>query len=159
MKSTIYSTIIGLVLLLLYFLQYFIGLEWEWLAALQSQQMYKRWSGLAMALFILFQWLLTFSRVIPKFRMYAVKINTMHKWIGALSPILFYLHSAEIGYGYLALLSYIFFTNTLLGNLNLDFIRLTSEAWFKGWMIVHVCLSVIVVFLMVYHITIVFYYK
>ncbi len=153
------STIVGLILLIVFFLQFFFKLEWDWLFQLQEQQMYKRWSGLALALFIVFQWVLTGTRVIKKFRKYAMSMQTIHKWLGAVSPLLFYIHSAQLGYGYLLLLSYIFFSNTLLGYLNLDVIKNNSEALFKGWMIAHVALSIIVTIMMVFHITMVFYYK
>lgn len=153
------STTIGLILLFLFFLQFALDLKWEWLYKLQQEEMFKRWSGFGLAIFILFQWLLTFSRVIQKFRKYSLKVTQLHKWIGALSPLLFYLHSMELGYGYTALLAYIFLINTLLGYFNLDVIKSANEVLFKGWMIVHVAFSIIVTLLMVFHIGVVFYYK
>lgn len=83
----------------------------------------------------------------------------LHKWAGALSPIFFYMHSMGMGYGYLALLSYIFLANALLGYINLDVIKNNSELLFKGWMILHVAFSLIITILMFFHITMVFYYK
>lgn len=153
------STLFGLVLLGIYFLQFFLKLEWNWLFHLQQEETYKRWSGLALALFIAFQWVLTLTRTIKKFRKYAVSMQNIHKWLGALSPLFFYIHSITLGYGYLLLLSYIFFANTLLGYFNLDIIKNSSDAFFKGWMITHVALSIVVTILMLFHITMVFYYK
>jgi hypothetical protein len=153
------STITGLILLSAFFLQFFLKLEWSWLLELQQQEMYKRWSGLVLALFIVFQWVLTLTRVVKKFRKYAMSMQTIHKWLGAVSPLFFYVHSMTLGYGYLVLLSYIFFSNTLLGYLNLDVIKNNSDTLFKGWMIAHVALSIIVSVMMVFHITMVFYYK
>ena len=153
------STTIGLILLFLFFLQFILDLKWEWLYKLQQEEMFKRWSGFGLGIFILFQWLLTFSRVIQKFRKYSLKVTQLHKWIGALSPLLFYFHSMELGYGYTALLAYIFMINTLLGYFNLDVIKSANEVLFKGWMIVHVAFSIIVTLLMVFHIGVVFYYK
>ena len=86
-------------------------------------------------------------------------MNTIHKWIGAISPIIFYVHSMNFGYGYLLLLTYIFFANALLGYINLDVIKSSSEALFKGWMISHVAFSMIITILMFFHIAMVFYYK
>ncbi|KQB42149.1 hypothetical protein RCH33_1491 [Flavobacterium daejeonense] len=126
---------------------------------LQQEEMFKRWSGFGLGIFILFQWLLTFSRVIQKFRKYSLKVTQLHKWIGALSPLLFYFHSMELGYGYTALLAYLFLINTVLGYFNLDVIKSANEVLFKGWMIVHVAFSIIVTLLMVFHIGVVFYYK
>jgi len=159
MKTTNRSTILGLILLLLFFIQFFFKLEWNWLLELQNKQMYKRWSGLGLAIFILFQWILTFTRIIKKLRKYALKMNTIHKWIGAISPILFYIHSMNLGYGYLLLLSYIFFINTLLGYINLDVIKNNSNILFKGWMICHIAFSIVITIMMLFHISIVFYYK
>ena len=159
MKTSNKTTLLGLVLFLLYFIQFFLKLDWNWLLDLQNKQMYKRWSGLGLAIFIIFQWLLTFTRIIPKLRKNAMKMNTIHKWLGAISPLLFYIHSMHLGYGYLLLLSYIFFANTLIGYINLDIIKNNSNLLFKGWMICHVAFSIIVTIIMLFHITIVFYYK
>lgn len=159
MKINNKSTILGLVLLLLFFLQFFLKLEWNWLFELQQQEMYKRWSGLGLAVFITFQWVLTLTRVIKKFRKYAIKMNLIHKWLGAISPLFFYIHSMGLGYGYLLLLSYIFFTNALLGYLNLDVIKNNSDLLFKGWMIFHVAFSIVITIMMFFHISMVFYYK
>lgn len=153
------STLVGLVLLSAFFLQLLLNLQWTWLFELQQEEMYKRWSGLGLAIFILFQWLLTFTRVVKKWRKNAMKMQSIHKWLGALSPVLFYIHSMYLGYGYLLLLSYIFFSNTLLGYLNLDVLKNNSDLLFKGWMMTHVALSIIVTIMMVFHITMVFYYK
>lgn len=159
MKKKTLTTSIGLVLLVLFFVQFFLKLKWTWLAELQQEQLYKRWSGLFLALFITFQWVLTLTRVVKKLRKHSLKMTEIHKWAGALSPIFFYVHSMGMGYGYLAFLAYIFFANTLLGYINLDVIKSTSEVLFKGWMISHVAFSIIITILMFFHITMVFYYK
>lgn len=153
------STTIGLILLFLFVIQFALDLKWKWLYDLQQDEMFKRWSGFGLGMFILFQWLLTFSRVIARFRKYSFKITNLHKWIGAISPLLFYIHGMELGYGYLALLAYIFLINTLIGYFNLDVIKSTNDTLFKGWMITHVAFSIIVTILMIFHIGVVFYYK
>jgi sulfoxide reductase heme-binding subunit YedZ len=153
------STIIGLVLLCLYVIQFVFKLEWHWLFDLQQEEMYKRWSGLALALLITFQWILTLTRVVKKLRKYAFKMTAIHKWLGALSPLFFYVHSMGMGYGYLLLLSYLFLANVLLGCINLDVIKNKSDWVFKSWMIMHVVFSIIITTLMFLHIGVVFYYK
>ena len=153
------STALGLILLLFFFLQFFFKIEWVWLIKLQQDEMFKRWSGLGLALLITFQWILTFSRIIKKFRKHAVKMALIHKWIGAISPLVFYIHSTGMGYGYLLLLSYIFFSNAILGYINLDVIKNNSDWLFKGWMITHVALSITITIIMFFHIGMVFYYK
>lgn len=136
-----------------------LGFKLTFLETLQSQENFKRWSGLAVALFIVFQWFLTFTRIITKLRKHSVKLTNIHKWIGAFSTLLFYIHATSFGYGYLALLSYIFFTNLLLGTINLDVIKSQKEWIFKSWMIVHVSLSMLITGIMFLHIGTVFYYK
>ncbi|ANW95038.1 hypothetical protein AXE80_01440 [Wenyingzhuangia fucanilytica] len=159
MKNQKAITIIGLVLFCSYILQDILGFKITSLEQLQSQEMYKRWSGLALALFITFQWFLTFTRIIPKLKKHSIKLTEIHKWIGAFSPILFYIHTTSYGYGYLALLSYVFFANMLLGTINLDVIKSQKEWIFKGWMIVHVSLSMLITAILFLHIGTVFYYK
>jgi hypothetical protein len=159
LKNNKYITVIGLLLFSLYVLQEALSIKWDSLEFLQTQENYKRWSGLAVGLFILFQWLLTFSRIIPKFREKSVTINEIHKWIGVLSPILLYIHSTQFGFGYLALFSYLFLGNMLLGTINLDVLKSTKTWLFKSWMITHVSFSMIITFLMFFHIGVVFYYK
>ena len=148
-----------MVLFVAYILQEVLNLKISGFEKLQAQEMFKRWTGLGLGLFIVFQWFLTFTRVIPKWRMLSVKLTTVHKWIGAFSPVLFYIHATKFGFGYLALLSYVFFTNMLLGTINLDIIKSQKDWIFKGWMIIHVGLSMFITGLMFLHIGTVFYYK
>ncbi|WP_152286773.1 hypothetical protein [Flavicella marina] len=159
MKYTKQITITGLVLFSLYLLQELFQLKFEALETLQQRENYKRWSGLALGLIILAQWLLTFSRIIPKFRKNSGTINEIHKWIGVLSPIVLYIHSTQIGYGYLALFSYLFLANVLLGTVNLDVIKSSKDWIFKGWMITHVSISMCITLLLILHVGVVFYYK
>ncbi len=150
---------IGGTLFLLYILQYLFDLKWEWLHHIQLNENYKRWSGVLIALFILFQWVLTVTRVSKKLIIHSQKYARLHKWAGALSPILFYIHALEFGYGYLALLSYIFFANMILGTINLDIIKSQKNWIFQSWMIIHVVFSIVITFLMFFHIGVVFYYE
>lgn len=136
------SFIIGLVLFLLYLIQYSFDIKWQWLNTLQMDEAFKRWSGLVLAVFIGFQWLLTLTRVVKKWRSSSLKITELHKWIGAFSPLLLYLHSMRFGYAYLFFFSIIFLINMLLGTVNLDVLKSKKEWVFQSWMIVHVSLSV-----------------
>lgn len=159
MKNQKIITIIGLVLFCGYLLQNILELKIGALEKLQTQEMFKRWTGLALALFIVFQWVLTFTRIIPKLRKKSLIFTEIHKWIGAFSPLLFFIHTTSFGYGYLALLSYIFLSNMLLGTINLDVIKSQKEWVFKSWMIVHVSFSMLITGIMFLHIGTVFYYK
>lgn len=149
----------GFVLLTLYIIQDIFDLKWQWLYDLQLQESYKRWSGVFVLIFILFQWALTIVRISKRWRKHSLKFTTWHKWIGIASPLFFYIHAMEFGYGYLALLSYIFFTNMILGTINLDVIKSQKNWIFQSWMITHVALSVTITFLTFFHIGVVFYYE
>lgn len=159
MKTNITTTYLGLILLFLFGLQLILDLPWAWLAKLQANQDYKRWSGLAVTLLLVFQWLLSLFRTKKNWRKNAQKMLNAHKWVGALTPVIFYAHAMQAGYGYLALLTYVFLANTLLGYLNLETLKNNSEILFKGWMITHVALSSIISILVLLHIGMVFYYK
>ena len=155
-QSLLYT---GILLFILYILQYALDLKWEWLYTLQLNESYKRWSGLLITILIAFQWVLTVVRVSKKLRIHSLKHTQLHKWIGVISPIFFYLHALEFGYGYLALLSYIFFTNMILGTINLDVIKSQKNWIFQSWMITHVALSIVITFITMFHIGMVFYYE
>ncbi len=158
-KQSNASVYVGLSLLFLYLLYYFSGFRFDFLVEWQSIQSYKRWSGFALALLFLLQWILTIVRVIKGLKKYSLKMTALHKWLGAISPILFFFHATYLGYGYQLVLSSLFLINVLLGNINLDFIKSTNEYVFRFWMIVHVSISVILTGLMLFHLGVVFYYK
>lgn len=159
LKKYINIVSIGILLLVLYILQDLFNWQWEWMYNLQLNQGYKRWSGVFVMTFILFQWLLTLTRIIPKLRKRSILFTSLHKKIGALSPLFFYIHAMEFGYGYLLILSIIFFTNMILGTVNLDLIKSHKNWIFQSWMIIHVALSVIITFMMFFHVGVVFYYE
>lgn len=158
MKRTLFVSI-GLILFALFVLQDALDLRWEALQTLQEEQMYRRWSGLGLFTIILFQWSLSLVRVIPKLSDKSIIFHSIHNWLGAFTPLLFYIHSMELGFAYLFMLSVTFFGNFLLGMFNLDVLRSRSQIVFQGWMILHVAFSFFVSFVTVYHIWIVFYYE
>ena len=135
--------------------------NWRWLALqeLQQGQMFRRWTGLVLALFIIFQWGLSLARTSRRLQEKGLVFYNLHTWTGALSPLIFYIHSMKFGYAYLFFLSLTFFSNFILGMLNLDVIKQKPQWYFQGWMISHVAISLLITMLSVYHIWIVFYYK
>lgn len=150
--------IVGYTLLAAFLLQEILDLRWEYLQALQTDQDYRRWSGFGLMLVIAFQWILTVVRsgnknVIP------AALTATHKWLGALSPLLFYIHSMKPGFAYLFFLSITFFSNTFIGFTNLELIKQQPKWVYQGWMIAHVSLSMVISVLAVYHVWIVFLYE
>lgn len=159
MKTLFSYTTIGAILLTLYLFQEILDIRWPFMEELQANESYKRWSGFALAIFILLQWSLTLARVVKKWNEKSQTINTIHKWLGAISPVFFYVHASHFGFAYLFFLSICFFSNSLIGLLNTDTIKQKADWYLQGWMISHVALSMLISFLMIYHIFIVFYYE
>jgi len=76
-----------------------------------------------------------------------------------LAPVLFFVHSQRLGFGFLLLLSALFLGNTLLGYLHPQSLGWRSRRLSSPWMVIHVAASVVVTVLAVYHGWIVFYFE
>lgn len=157
--SRISFLIIGLSLFAVFVIQEVFELRWVMLEELQEDQMYRRWSGLALSTIILFQWTLSVVRVVPKWEELSFTFKNIHNWLGAFTPLLFYVHSMHLGFAYLFVLSITFFGNFILGMFNLDLLKSKSQIVFQGWMILHVAFSFFISLVTVYHVWVVFYYE
>ena len=76
-----------------------------------------------------------------------------------LAPVLFYIHSVQIGYGYLAILGWLFLGSILIGIANPVGIRIRNRYYRVSWVTIHVMLAVLTVVLGLFHAYIAFYYK
>jgi hypothetical protein len=150
---------IGISLFIAYCMQEVFELRWEYLRALQLDESFKRWSGLALLLYIVLQWSLTIFRSKKRWEVHTPLIMEIHKWMGAFSPLAFYIHSMKLGYAYLFVLSITYFTNVFLGFVHTDTIKTKAYWYFQSWMIAHVAFSLVISMLALYHIWIVFYYN
>jgi len=149
---------LGLFLLLAFFAQDIFHLKWPWLVARQTDEAYKQLSGLGLVAFIGYQWYLSVLRD-KRLSHKATGQYERHRWVGAMAPLFFYLHSHQIGYAYISLLSTIYFGNVVLGLLNPAILQTNRKYLFNGWMITHVGLAVFLVTLASYHIFTSFYYS
>ena len=149
----------GVFLFIAYILQDVLVLHWQYLADLQLQESYKRWSGLALFTYIGLQWSLTLFRIKKSLEDRSATVMSIHKWMGAFSPLIFYVHSMKFGFAYLFILSVLFFVNVFLGFVHMDELKAKAYWYFQGWMIAHVAFSLAVSLLAFYHIWIVFYYS
>ncbi len=149
----------GLTLFALFVLQDLFQWKLVFLQEWQQDELYRRWSGLGLSLIILFQWTLSLVRSRPKWEELSLKFYNIHNWVGAFTPLLFYIHTTQTGFAYLFVLSITFFGNFLLGTFNLDVIKAKSTLVFQAWMILHVAASFFITFLTIYHVWIVFYYE
>jgi len=150
---------LGLSLFACFVAQEIFELRWVYLESLQEEQMYRRWSGLGLSMIILFQWSLSIVRVVPKWEELSYTFKNIHNWLGAFTPLLFYIHSIHLGFAYLFVLSITFFGNFILGMFNLDLLKSKSQIVFQGWMILHVAFSFFISLITIYHVWVVFYYE
>ena len=105
----------GILLVMGYVAQYALGLRWEWLYQLQSVDEFKYATGICLMVYIGWQWYLFLARL-RRNRLW--RILAFHERSGVFAPALFYIHSVQIGYGYLAVLGWIFLTGVLIGLAN-----------------------------------------
>lgn len=148
--------LLAALLLSAYIIQDTAGIRWEWLAHLQTIDLYKYISGSCLLIYIGWQWHIFLAR------QRGVKIQGMlvlHQRSGAFAPILFYLHSAQAGYGYLAILSWIFLANVIVGVASPLGVKIRSKTYTASWVILHVLLAALTVILAVFHAYIAVYYK
>jgi cytochrome b561 len=149
--------LIGALLMAAFVAQAIGGWHWEWLAAFQRVELYKQLTGLALALFFMMQWRLSVARmgtVSPTARLLA-----LHKDLGALAPLLLYLHAMSFGYAYIRVMSLVFVVLVALGLLQPPLARLNSSPLNTAWLVVHVMLATLLIFLIGYHAFNAFYYE
>lgn len=151
---------IGISLYVLYFIQDFFQLKISYLEQLQHIELYKKWTGLFLFILILSQWYISALRFNKKIssdkRLFYVDI---HKWIGALLPLFFYIHSTSFGFGMLLLLSLVFFGNLLLGFLNTEKLVERYPNLFNWWLLLHIIFSAVIVIVSFIHIWQVYFYN
>lgn len=149
-------TALGLVLLACYLAQDILDLKWPWLVEMQTDETFKRWTGFLLTGYILHQWSLSLGRLKGQ---YSDPRLVRHMSWGAWAPLVFYLHSHQIGYAYLFLLSTVFLANATMGLLNREVLGIRKKWFLVGWLVVHVTLSVLLVTLASYHAFMAFYYQ
>ncbi len=146
----------GIVLLLAYVIQDAAGLRWEWLAQLQNIDAYKYATGACLLTYVCWQWYVFIAR---QRGMRIHRVVVLHQRSGVFAPVLFYVHSVQTGYGYLAVLSWIFLTNVIVGVASPVGIRIRSKTYTASWVVVHVILAVLALVLGLFHAYIAVYYK
>jgi ferredoxin-NADP reductase len=152
---------IGLVLTAAFLLQAAFQIKWPWLENLQAVESYKRWSGLALLLYMGGQWLLPYLRLSGRFQA-AARHYRLHQRQGALLPLVYYFHATTFGYAYLLALSSAFFATIVLAFLEPDRVVRQGrgrQQYALAWLATHVALSVLIVALVIYHIFVVFFYQ
>jgi cytochrome b561 len=147
----------GALLIVAYLAQLLLGWRWEWLAVLQANELYKQLTGFALALFFLMQWRLSVARMLAAAP--AARVLVLHRDLGAFAPLLLYLHALTIGYAYVQVMSLAFLGLVGLGLVQQPLARSKQAALNRAWLVVHVTLAVLLVFLIGYHAFNAFYYE
>jgi hypothetical protein len=151
------TSLAGATMWLLFAAQRGLDFEWRPLSDWQGHTWYKIASGSLLAGFVCFQWLLALSRV-NRWARAARALYPWHQTAGAFSPVLLFLHSARLGFGYLLVLSTVYMANNVLGLVSPSaFPRLKTLLPF--WVIAHIALSVLLAVLVVYHVWTALYYE
>lgn len=147
---------LGLFLFAAFFIQDLLQLKIQWLETLQMNESYKVYSGLGLILYILMQFVLPYNKSCETPHTAANSYNR-HKLRGVFMPLVFFIHSTHIGVAYLFLLSFVFFTNILVGLFNHELISnpVKRICYFKYWLPLHIILSVLLVTLIGFHIFVV----
>ena len=151
---------IGLILFLLYLIQYVLQIDFGYLLNFQTDSTYRHWSGLLLFLTLICQWLLPIFRSIYNLTGAGLtNLVSFHNWLGILSPLVFFLHSARPDYGLLLVLSVLFFLNFLFGIfMNSHFLEKCFE--YQNLVIAgHILLSAVILAFSSLHVWIVFYYN
>jgi hypothetical protein len=118
---------------------------------------YRLLTGFALVAFIGFQWMLPYLRHDGKIGA-AAKNLVWHRRLGAIAPVLYFLHAPRFGYGFLGLLSASFLTNAALATFGYDR-SLRSKTLWLTWLFVHIVAACMVLALGAIHIVTALYYE
>ncbi len=151
---------VGLGLLLLYLVQMAVALAPSQLIALQREELWRRWSGAAVLCVLVCQWLLPTLRN-QSSGMTARRALSLHRWVGALSPLVLFVHTTRPGFGLLAALGWIFLANVGLGLVDRSVLGHIPglRPLVRAWLPIHVLLSCLLSVLAGLHLVRVFAYK
>lgn len=145
-----YHRFLGIALAVLYVGQATYLHPPEWLTNLQSSNEFKLATGSLFLAVLLWQVTLALSR--GRLNLAKKKAVSRHKWIGSLSPIFLFIHTASYGHAYQVVLVTLFLANIVIGGLH-DYIKpLKLRLWRNFWILVHVCFSTVVMSLIAYHV-------
>ena len=145
-------------MLTLYFIQLNLNLRWLWLDNLQGNEIYQQVTGFMLLAYVIFQARLGYQRLRYPKKPFAVILKN-HKLHGVFGPVLFYVHSMDIGFAYQVVLTFVFLGNSLLGYLNPQAIRVRVRWYVYSWVFIHVSLAILTLVLMLFHIYVVYYYS
>lgn len=112
----------GILLMAAWVVQAIGGWRWEWLADFQDIETYKQLTGLILVLFFMMQWRLSVARM--RTAAPVARLLVQHRDLGALAPLLLYLHAMDFGHAYIRVMSVAFIILVALGLLQPSLARL-----------------------------------
>ncbi len=147
---------VAILLFLAFFAQELFNWKLAWLETLQNNENYKIYSGLGLLTYILSQFVMAYNRKCETPHVPASRYR-QHKLRGAFAPLVFFIHSTQLGGAYLLLLSSVYFSNFLVGIFNHEHIKQAAQRirYFKLWLAIHISLSLLLLSLVGFHIYIV----
>lgn len=150
--------LVGFFLLALYFTQLNFNLRWIWLDNLQRGEVYQQVTGFLLLAYVILQGRLGFQRLRKPTIPFSSVLKS-HKIHGVFAPVLFYIHSMDVGFAYQVVLTFVFLGNILVGYLSPQVIKLRRKWYILSWTILHVGLAILTLVLMLFHIYVVYYYS
>jgi hypothetical protein len=156
-QRAIATAVLGAILWALFLEQLWLHIEWPTLRAWQGRFPYKIATGVALGSFLCFQWLLALCRV-SGFLRAAKALYAWHQAIGALAPVLLFLHSTRLGFGYLVVLSGVYIANGVIGLASPSALP-QNKSVLSVWTVTHISLSVLLMALAGYHAWTALYYE
>lgn len=150
--------IVGMTLLVLYVVQAQSGIQFDFLVNLQSNADYKQISGYVFVLYFLYQWKLSktkISKQTPAFQ----RVLKRHKFYGMFVPVVLFLHSVELGTGYLGILTVVLLTTIFTGLINYENTSFRRKVYMYGWLITHITAATLTFGLILFHVYVVYNYS
>jgi len=148
---------VGITLLVLFLIQASTDLRFEPLYQLQENFVYKQMSGIVFLSLLLNQWRLYINRSM-KISGQMRQILYSHRFYGAISPMVLYLHAMELGYALQAALSVSYLLTVLSGLLTPYTWGIRHKVAINSWLIIHVLSAALAMGLLGFHIYVVYWF-
>lgn len=150
--------LIGITFLVLYVVQAKSGFRFDFLVSLQSDANYKQISGYVFVLYFLYQWKLSRTKTLKQTKAFR-RVLKRHKFYGMFLPVVLFLHSVELGTGYLGILTVVFLTTIFTGLINYENSWFHHKVYKYGWLITHITAAMLTLGLILFHVYVVYNYS
>jgi len=156
-KKPILLVAAGLLFIGFYYIQSLFSLDANPIAQYQKDFNYKVITGVVLLFYLYMQWRLFRARENRELKAQRVILNN-HQWQGVIAPLILYIHTVQLGYGYQWVLTTCFMFTILSGILSPSFFGSKSKLAYTLWLPIHVLFATSCTLLLFYHVFIVFSY-